>query len=64
MGRVSLSLRERRSLEQVVRLQRVEARRHRRARMVLLAATGKSISAVARQLGTCRGIARYAVDFE
>ena len=33
MGRVSLSLRERRSLEQIVRLQRVEARRYRRARM-------------------------------
>jgi transposase len=54
MGRVSLSLRERRSLEQIVRLQRGEARRYRRARMVLLAAHGESISAIARQLGTCR----------
>ena len=54
MGRVSLSLRERRSLEQIVRLQRVEARRYRRARMVLLAASGKSISAIAQQLSTCR----------
>jgi transposase len=54
MGRVRLSRGERRSLEQIVRLQRVEARRYRRARMVLLAACGKSISAIARQLGTCR----------
>jgi transposase len=54
MGRVRLSRGERRSLEQIVRLQRVEARRYRRARMVLLAASGKSISAIARQLGTCR----------
>jgi transposase len=54
MGRVRVSRSERRSLEQIVRLQRVEARRYRRARMVLLAACGESISAIARQLGTCR----------
>lgn len=53
-GRVRISLGERRSLEQIVRLQRVEARRYRRARMVLLAACGESISAISRQLGTCR----------
>src|SRR5215469_9072226 len=54
MGRFRVSRSERRSLEQIVRLQRVEARRYRRARMVLLAACGESISAIARQLGTCR----------
>ena len=54
MGRVRLSVGERRSLEKIVRLQRVEARRYRRARMVLLAACGQSVSAIARQLGTCR----------
>jgi transposase len=54
MGRVRLSLGERRSLEQIVRLQRVEARRYGRARMVLLAACGESVSAIARLLGTCR----------
>ena len=54
MGRVRVSRSERRSLEQIVRLQRVEARRYRCARMVLLAACGESISGIARQLGTCR----------
>ena len=53
MGRVRVSRSERRSLEQIVRLQRVEARRYRCARMVLLAC-GESISGIARQLGTCR----------
>jgi transposase len=54
VGRVRLSVGERRILEKIVRLQRVEARRYRRARMVPLAACGQSTSAIARQLGTCR----------
>ncbi len=49
-----LSKRERDDLQAIVRRQRAEARFHRRARMVLLAAEGKSISAIARDLGTCR----------
>jgi len=49
-----LSRRERDDLQAIVRRQRAEARFHRRARMVLLAAEGESISAIARSLGTCR----------
>src|SRR2546422_10109361 len=46
--------RERRRLEEITRYQRGEARLYRRARMVLLAASGSSVSSIARQLGTCR----------
>ena len=53
MGLV-LSKRERDDLRSITRHQRGEARFHRRARMVLLAAAGESISAIARKLGTCR----------
>jgi len=49
-----LSKREREDLQAIVRGQRTEARFHRRARMVLMAAEGESISAIARSLGTCR----------
>ena len=51
---VDLSCDERGELERIVREQRVEARLYRRARMVLLAASGASISSVARQVGTNR----------
>ena len=53
MARV-LSKRERDHLQAIVRRERGEARFHRRARMVLLAAEGETISAIARNLGTCR----------
>ena len=46
--------RQREQLAAVVREQRGEARLYRRARMVLLAASGESISSIARQMGTCR----------
>ena len=49
-----LSPTERDDLHAIVRQQRGEARLYRRARTVLLAAEGQSISAVARTLGTCR----------
>lgn len=51
---VRLSRKVREDLEEVVREQRGEARRYRRARMVLLAAEGESISSIARKLGTNR----------
>jgi transposase len=51
---VRLSRKERERLEEITRHQRGEARLYRRARMVLLAASGASISSIARQLGTCR----------
>ena len=51
MGPV-LSTRERDDLQAIVRRQRGEARFHRRARMILMAAEGESISAIARDLGT------------
>lgn len=54
VGRVRLTRRERESLEEVTRHQRGEARAYRRARMVLLAAAGESISSIARHMGTCR----------
>lgn len=50
----SLSRKERGDLETIVRRQRGEARLYRRARMILLAAEGRSISAIAREFGTCR----------
>ena len=53
-ARVRLTRQERDSLEEVTRHQCGEARAYRRARMVLLAATGESISSIARHLGTCR----------
>lgn len=49
-----LSRRERIELESTLRTQRAEARAWRRARMVLLAAKGESVSSIARQLGTSR----------
>lgn len=51
---VRLSRKQRRDLEAVVRCQTVEARSYRRARMILLAADGESISSIARKLGTNR----------
>jgi transposase len=51
---VRVSPAEARELERIVREQRGEARLYRRARMVLLAASGASIAAVARQMGTNR----------
>ena len=49
-----LSRKERDDIEAIIRRQRGEARLYRRARMILLAAEGRSISAIARDLGTCR----------
>ena len=51
---LKLSARERCDLQAMVRQQCGEARFYRRARMVLLAAGGNSISAIARELRTCR----------
>lgn len=45
---------EARELERIVHEQRGEARLYRRARMVLLASSGTSVAAVARQMGTNR----------
>jgi transposase len=49
-----LSPTERDGLQTIVRRQRGQARLYRRARTVLLAAEGQSVSAVARSMGTCR----------
>ena len=51
---LTLSPTELEALRGIVRHQRGEARFHRRARMILLAAEGRSISAIAQDLGTCR----------
>ena len=51
---LDLSQRERNALQAITRRQCGQARFHRRARMVLLAGDGKSVSAIARDLGTCR----------
>jgi len=51
---LKLSARERCDLQAMVRRQCGEARFYRRARMVLLTAEGSSISAIARDFGTCR----------
>ncbi|MBI4430772.1 MAG: IS630 family transposase [Candidatus Omnitrophica bacterium] len=51
---IHLSKNEREDLKEIVRCQRGEARLHRRARMILLAAEGKSISSIARSVGTIR----------
>jgi len=54
-------------LQAIIRQQRGEVRLYRRARTILLAAQGQSISAVARAMGTCRArvghwIERFAAD--
>jgi len=49
-----ISRRERTILQQTMREQSGEARLYRRARMVLLAASGESVSMIAHRLGTCR----------
>ena len=49
-----LSPGEQQRLKEITRHQRGEARLYRRARMVLLAASGASVSSIARQLATCR----------
>ena len=51
---VHLSASEARELERIVREGRGEARLYRRARMVQMAASGVSISSIARALGTNR----------
>jgi len=51
---IRLSRCESSELRGVLRHQRVEARLYRRARIVLLAAAGESISGIARQVGTNR----------
>ena len=45
---------QRAQLQTIMREQRGEARLYRRARMVTLAASGGSVSSIARQMGTCR----------
>jgi len=49
-----LTQKERARLEHTTRQQRAEARDWRRARMILQAADGESVSSIARQLGTSR----------
>ena len=49
-----LTRKEREALQGIARHERGEARLYRRARMVLLAAEGESVSSIARLLGTCR----------
>jgi len=51
---LQLSQKERNDLQAIIRRQRGQVRLYRRARMVLLAAEGQSISAIARSVGTCR----------
>lgn len=51
---IRLSKSERENLEAIVRRQRCEARLHRRARMILLAEAGETISSIARKVGTIR----------
>ena len=51
---LNLTRQEQDTLRATARQQRGEARRHRRARAILLAAEGQSVSAIARALGTCR----------
>lgn len=51
---VHVSRKERSALESIVRRQRSEAREYRRARIVLLAASGESKAAIARRMGTNR----------
>lgn len=51
---ISLDKNEREDLNGIVRFQRSEARIYRRARMILLAANGETISSIARKVGTIR----------
>ena len=49
-----VSKKQHEQLSIIIREQRGEARLYRRARMIVLAASGESISSIARQMGTCR----------
>ena len=49
-----LNRKDKKALLEILRQQNVEARLYRRARMILLAASGESIASIARQLGTSR----------
>lgn len=51
---IDLHKQEREKLKEIVYSQRSEVRLHRRARMILLAAAGENISAIARKVGTIR----------
>lgn len=51
---IKLSRRERATLDAIHREQRAEAREWRRARMIVMAAEGQSVAAIARSLGTSR----------
>lgn len=51
---LQLAQKERDELRAITRHQCGEARFNRRARIILMAAEGKSISAIARHIGTCR----------
>jgi len=51
---ISVSRQQKNALGEIVRRQCGEARLHRRARMVLLAAAGETISSIARKVGTAR----------
>lgn len=52
--RISVSPEQAARLQQIVRQSKGEARLHRRAKMVLLAASGESIASIARRVGTNR----------
>jgi transposase len=52
--RISLSSEQAARLQEIVRQPKGEARLHRRAKMVLLAASGESIASIARRIGTNR----------
>ena len=49
-----VSRNERRILQETVRHATGEARLHRRARIILLACEGETVSGIARKVGTCR----------
>lgn len=52
--RFRLLKKERDTLQEIARSQRGETRLHRRARMILLAATGEKISSIAKKMGSNR----------
>jgi transposase len=59
---VPLARKEKRALKTITQKQCSEARLYRRARMILLAHSGESISAIARKVGTSRSRVGYWIE--
>jgi transposase len=62
---IRLARKQKRTVRSIAQRQRGEARLYRRARMILLADGGESVSSIARKMGTCRAqVGRWIQRFK